>query len=92
MSYAAMDGSATQFAGQNGYMPECVRERDDESRRARERDDDDDARERARERARGRERSRAVSRDRPRRASDVMMTSFIHVHRQKKRKSAPRFF
>ena len=34
MSYAAMDGSATQFAGQNGYMPECVRERDDESRRA----------------------------------------------------------
>tara|TARA_B100000131_G_scaffold275770_1_gene278586 strand:+ start:280 stop:453 length:174 start_codon:yes stop_codon:yes gene_type:complete len=42
MSYAAMDGSATQFAGQNGYMPECVRERDDESRRARERDDDDD--------------------------------------------------
>ena len=42
MSYAAMDGSATQFAGQNGYMPECVRERDDESRRARERDDDDE--------------------------------------------------
>jgi len=38
MSYAAMDGSATQFAGQNGYMPECVRERDDESRR----DDDDE--------------------------------------------------
>ena len=37
MSYAAMDGSATQFAGQNGYMPECVRERDDESARASER-------------------------------------------------------
>ena len=42
MSYAAMDGSATQFAGQNGYMPECVRARDDESRRERERDDDDE--------------------------------------------------
>jgi len=24
MSYATMDGSATQFAGQQGYMPECV--------------------------------------------------------------------
>ena len=42
MSYAAMDGSATQFAGQNGYMPECVRARDDESRRARDDEDDDD--------------------------------------------------
>ena len=42
MSYAAMDGSATQFAGQNGYMPECVRARNDESRRARD-DDDEDA-------------------------------------------------
>jgi hypothetical protein len=26
MSYATMDGSATQFAGQQGYMPECVRD------------------------------------------------------------------
>ena len=42
MSYAAMDGSATQFAGQNGYMPECVRARDDESRRARDDEDEDD--------------------------------------------------
>ena len=42
MSYAAMDGSATQFAGQNGYMPACGRARDDESRRARDDEDDDD--------------------------------------------------
>ncbi len=42
MSYAAMDGSATQFAGQNGYMPECVRARDDESRRERDDEDDED--------------------------------------------------